>query len=97
MGKWDCCVVLRRELLKDVNTVSQSGRDVVNTNNNSHNNKEGYKWNIGLVPSHTITHPRLIGYYEAREVVGREIPVNGWRVVGSWKKKVGGLKILYED
>jgi hypothetical protein len=73
MGKFDCCVVLRRELLGDVG-----------------------KWKIGLVPSHTITHPRLIGYYECEEKEVGELPVEGWRVLGS-VKKVGGLRISYEE
>ena len=77
---FDCCVVLRRE----------------STGCGDANGNEGAVWKIGLVPSHTITHPRLIGYYEAVESQDGEPPVEGWKVPNS-VKKVGGLKILYEE
>ena len=79
---FDCCVVLRRE-------VDDAKKGVDDA-------KSGAIWKIGLVPSHTITHQRLIGYYEAVETQGGEPPVEGWKVPGS-VKKVLGLKILYEE
>jgi hypothetical protein len=85
---FDCCVVLRREVVgagSDENQSSdKTGNDGVKT------------WKIGLVPSHTITHPRLIGYYEGVETLEGEPPVEGWKVPGS-VKKVGGLRIMYEE
>ena len=87
MGKWDCCVVLRRE--SDITT--PEGTNVIAA-------AEGV-WKIGLVPAHTITHPRLIGYYEASEKGEGEPPAMGWKVFqeGGKGRVVGGLRILYEE
>ena len=82
MGKFDCRVVLRRE--------GENNNDGNSTSSNA------ALWKIGLVPSHTITHPRLIGYYEGVETSSGEPPVGGWKV-GGRSKTVGGLKILYEE
>ncbi|KAL7520695.1 hypothetical protein ACHAWX_005406 [Stephanocyclus meneghinianus] len=101
MGKWDCCVVLRREVVAASNEVNDSdalsgGPNVVEAS------EKMYVWKIGLVPAHTITHPRLIGYYEVEEAGGDcEPPVEGWKVFqeggrGS-AKKVGTLRILFEE
>lgn len=84
MGKFDCRVVLRREEEEEDDNIC-----VDSTTNAA-------VWKIGLVPSHTITHPRLIGYYEGVESSSGEPPVGGWKVGGS-SKTVGGLKILYEE
>ncbi|KAL3776791.1 hypothetical protein HJC23_011920 [Cyclotella cryptica] len=101
MGKWDCCVVLRREVV----TASNEGTDaeaLPGGPNVVEAAEKMYVWKIGLVPAHTITHPRLIGYYEAEEAGGDcEPPAEGWQVfqeVGKGSaRKVGTLKILYEE
>lgn len=106
---FDCCVVLRREMVVVGNDITNVVDDVVGDvvgdenppvgssgGNRSSNIAEAKTWKIGLVPSHTITHPRLIGYYEGLETMEGEPPVEGWKVPGS-VKKVGGLRILYEE
>ncbi|KAL3776993.1 hypothetical protein ACHAWO_006347 [Cyclotella atomus] len=90
---FDCCVVLRREIVGTADVVG-GGSDENQATGNS-----GVKtWKIGLVPSHTITHPKLIGYYEGVETLEGEPPVEGWKVPGS-VKKIGGLRIIsmYEE
>ena len=111
---FDCRVVLRREV--EQIAAENNATDCVNigdaaTKYNEKNdsnstdilsNKTNSTWKIGLVPSHTISHRRLIGYYEGTisndqtNDNNTEPPMEGWRVPGSMKK-VGGLRILYEE
>jgi len=77
MGKWDCSVVLRREeeglspAASSPKSMEEGGGTTTTTPSKPLGKKMDapvdYVWKIGLVPAHRITHPRIIGYYAAKE------------------------------
>lgn len=82
MNRWDCSVVLRREVRRAGAEVPGEETDgmVSSPRRCSAEGGAEYVWKIGLVPAERVAHPRIICYYVAGEEARKRV---------DWMDKMG--------